>query len=347
MISALSEKIIEHDLDISWLADSRFEPAFSGELSNKLARAGCKMLYFGLESANDRILVCMDKGIKKENVLNICKYCADAGIWTHLFLIFGFPTETREEARETMDFILRNIEIVRSMSFGSFQLTKHSKVYENPRAFDVNTIIKNDSLDLSLWYEYNADSGMSKKETDEMIRGFYDELSIRYRDFPIWSNLDREHLFLYISYYKKDLNKVPDLSQLVDRIIKKKLDEKPIDVNGENDEFYPSLNEGVFAGTFNFNWAQLHHAMMSGGVFENGLHRERTNVLFDTNNNRIFTIPDFAKDILDTCNGRSNLPEIIKIIKDKYQLAYPDAEFKIRNFLKGLIDKNIIRTNIS
>ncbi|MDO9097080.1 MAG: radical SAM protein, partial [Candidatus Methanoperedens sp.] len=123
LIGALSDKIAQNKMDISWLADSRFEQAFNPELSNKLSNAGCKMLYFGLESANDRILACMDKGIKKENALNICKYCTEAGIWTHLFLIFGFPTETRDEARETMDFILRNKKTIRSMSFGSFQLT--------------------------------------------------------------------------------------------------------------------------------------------------------------------------------------------------------------------------------
>ncbi|MCZ7399595.1 MAG: radical SAM protein, partial [Candidatus Methanoperedens sp.] len=132
LISELSGKIIENNLGISWLADSRFETAFSSELGGKLADAGCKMLYFGLESANERVLGCMDKGIKKDNALKICKFCADAGIWTHLFLIFGFPTETRNEARETMDFILQNNQIIRSMSFGSFQLTRHSKVYENP-----------------------------------------------------------------------------------------------------------------------------------------------------------------------------------------------------------------------
>lgn len=174
---------------------------------------------------------------------------------------------------------------------GSFQLTKHSKVYENPYAFDIKTIIKNDSLDLSLWYEYDAATGMSKKETDEMIQGFYDELSIRYRDFPIWSNLDREHLFLYIAYYKKNTNKIPDLSKLVDRVINKRINEKHIDIDGKNNLLYPNLNEGIFAGTFNFNWAQLHQEMMSGSVSENGLEKQWTNVLFDTNNNRIFTIP--------------------------------------------------------
>ncbi|MFZ2411886.1 MAG: radical SAM protein [Candidatus Methanoperedens sp.] len=341
LIGALSDKIAENKMDISWLADSRFEPAFSPELSNKLSNAGCKMLYFGLESANDRILSCMDKGIKKDNALNICKYCTDAGIWTHLFLIFGFPTETRDEARETMDFILRNKKTIRSMSFGSFQLTRHSKVYEKPESFGVNKINQNDAIDLSLWYEHEVAHGMSKKETDELIQEFYGELSGKYRDLPIWGNLDREHLFLYISHYKKAKNMAAELSLLIERIqYRNKLKNKPC--VARDNEIHPELNEGIFVGTFNFNLAQIIHTMLAGNALNNGLQKERTNVLFDTNNNRIFTITDFAKDLLDRSNGRLNISEISDIIKDKYQMTHTEAEIKCKNFLNGLMERNII-----
>lgn len=341
LIGALSDKIIEHGLDISWLADSRFEPAFSAELSNKIAEAGCKMLYFGLESANDRILMCMDKGIKKENVLKICKYSNDAGIWTHLFLIFGFPTETLDEAEETIDFILQNRNIIHSMSFGSFQLTKHSKVFENPASFDISKISQDDGIDLSLWYEHETARGMSKKETDGLIQEFYYKLSLQYRDFPIWSNLDREHLFLYISHYKGSGKKVPELSELTDKIHKKHT--RPAATSLNNNKIYPILNEGVFVGPFNFNWALIHHAMMEGILLKENLQKERTNVLFDTNNNRIFTITDFARDILENCSGRANLSDIINKLKEKYRMHYSEAELKCKNFLNGLIEKDIVR----
>jgi anaerobic magnesium-protoporphyrin IX monomethyl ester cyclase len=338
LMGILSDRLIENKIDISWLADSRFEPVFTPELGSKFADAGCKMLYFGLESANERILGCMDKGIKKDSVLKICKYCIDAGIWTHLFLIFGFPTETWDEARETMDFILRNKKIIRSMSFGSFQLTKHSRVYENPASFDVKKVFQNDSIDLSLWYDYEVAAGMSKKETDEIIQEFYNELSLNYTDLPIWSNLDREHLFLYISHYKNSKHNVPQLACLIERIQKKQLKTA---VTG-NDEPRPVLNAGIFVGAFNFNLAQIIHATMSGSFLEKLLQSERVNVLFDTNNNRIFTITDFAKFILDNCNGKLNLSQIVDAIKYKYQMTYTDAEFKCKNFLNGLIEKNII-----
>jgi radical SAM superfamily enzyme YgiQ (UPF0313 family) len=338
IIGALSDRIIEAKMDISWLADSRFEASFSQELGTKLSLSGCKMLYFGLESANDRVLKCMDKGIKKENVLKICKYCNDTGIWAHLFLIFGFPTETHEEARETMEFILQNNEIIRSMSFGSFQLTKHSKVYENPSMFNVSKIYQENEIDLSLWYDCDIKEGLSKKDTDGVIQEFYNKLSNKYLDLPIWSNLDREHLFLYIAHYKKSMNEVADLSELI-RTLRSRKKTGNRSMNKSN--FKPVLNKGIFIGTFNFNLARIIHSSLTGKIPGN-IQKEKVNVLFDIDNNRIFTISDLAKDILDKSNGESNISEITNLIKEKYILSYTEADSKCKSFLNGLIEKNIV-----
>lgn len=337
LIGLLSDKIINDKLEISWLADSRFEAIFSSELCGKIADAGCKMIYFGLESANKRILASMDKGIEKENVLKICKHCTDAGIWTHLFLIFGFPTETMNEAKETMDFILQNKKIIRSVAFGSFQLTKHSKVHENPALFHVDKIIQENSLDFSLWYEYEVSQGMTKKEIDEVIGKFYNELSRNYMDLQLWSNLDREHLFLYLSHYKKAKNRAANLGELITRIRRKKSKQKGI----TGLKHHPVLKEGVFVGEFNFNLAKMIHDVMAGNSLKNH-QKEKATVLFDTNNNRIFTITDFAKDIVVNCNGKSRVLEIVKMIREKYQLSQAEAEIKCRTLLNGLMEKNIL-----
>jgi radical SAM superfamily enzyme YgiQ (UPF0313 family) len=338
MMGALSDKLIESKLDISWLADSRFEPAFSSEIGKKLSLAGCKMLYFGLESANERVLKCMDKGIQKENVLKIIKHCKDAGIWAHLFLIFGFPTETLKEARETMDFILSNKDRIRSMSFGSFQLTRHSKVYDNPSSFHVSKILKDNEIDISLWYDCEVSEGLSKKETDGVLQEFYEKLAHKYVDLPIWSNLDREHLFLYIAHYKRSVNEVADLSLLIRNIQnRKKTAQRPL----KQSDIHPTLNEGIFIGTFNFNLAQIIHSGLSGKMPGN-IQKEKVNVLFDIDNNRIFTITELAKDIISKSNGRSTISEIIDNIKEKYQIPYNEAKSKCESFLNGLVEKNIV-----
>jgi hypothetical protein len=280
----------------------------------------------------------MDKGILKENVLKICKHCKDAGIWAHLFLIFGFPTETHKEARETMDFILSNNERIRSMSFGSFQLTRHSKVYENPSSFHVSKIFKDNEIDLSLWYDCEVSEGLSKKETNLVIQEFYDKLAHKYMDLPIWSNLDREHLFLYIAHYKRSVNEVADLSILIRNIQSRK---KTAQISMKKGDFHPILNEGIFIGTFNFNLAHIIHSSLSGKVSGN-IQKEKVNVLFDIDNNRIFTISELAKDIIGKSNGGSNISEIIDLIKTKYQIPYNEAKSKCESFLNGLIEKKIV-----
>ena len=337
LIGALSDKIIKNDLNLSWLADSRFEPAFSEEMSRKMARAGCKMLYFGLESGNERILACMDKGIKKENVRKICRYCSDAGIWTHLFLIFGFPTETQDEARETMNFVLANSSIIRSMSFGSFQLTKHSKVYENPEKFGVTSIAHEDKLDISLWYECNVARGMSKKDAEAIIRTFDALLSKRYKDFQIWRTLDREHLFLYISHYKKSAG----LVDVMNRAYREKSMKSPGTTDQRIMESYPVLNDGIFIGTFNFNLGKIMHEVMINEHQNSSAKPEKTHSLFDINN-RVLTISDIAKDILDRCDGRSGILEIIEAISIKYHLPQDEAAFKCQSLIKSFYEKKII-----
>ena len=50
----------------------------------------------------------MKKGITQESVDRICSDCVDLGIGVHCYVIVGFPTETEEEALETMNFVVEN-----------------------------------------------------------------------------------------------------------------------------------------------------------------------------------------------------------------------------------------------
>ena len=109
-----------------------------------------------------------------------------------------------------------------------------------------------------------------------------------------------------------------------------------------SDEMRPVLNEGVFMGSFNFNLAKMHQMIMSGLVQKEAMKREFTNVLFDTNNNRIYTVPDFGKDMRAICNGRMDLPEIAAVLKTGYQISQEEAESKCTNLLNGLIERNIV-----
>jgi hypothetical protein len=119
-LNDVSELIIERGFEISSLALLKFEKIMDENLFRKMKQAGFNFLMFGLESANDRILSLIDKGTCKEVEHDVLKRSHEAGIWNHSFLFFGFPTETRDEAQETIDFLMNKLDSVHSFGPGVF-----------------------------------------------------------------------------------------------------------------------------------------------------------------------------------------------------------------------------------
>ncbi|PJG51260.1 radical SAM protein [Bradyrhizobium forestalis] len=90
---------------------ARLEPGFTPELCSKLAAVGLRRLYFGLESADQRTLDGMQKGIRIENAATVLNNCRDAGIRFHVFSMIGFPGEDHDSARRTIDFFAENTDL--------------------------------------------------------------------------------------------------------------------------------------------------------------------------------------------------------------------------------------------
>jgi len=94
-------------LDVEWICEGRVGSA-SYEMFWEIARAGCRILYFGMESANQRILDYYNKRITPEQsetaVRTARKAGADAIVGS---FIVGAPDETREEIQNTIDFANR------------------------------------------------------------------------------------------------------------------------------------------------------------------------------------------------------------------------------------------------
>src|SRR2546422_7380518 len=95
----------------------------------------------------------MDKATTTEAIQRSLKLAADVGIWNHVMGFFGFPGETREDAYASMRFLEENKDLVHSIGFGTFDLSKHTPVAKNPERFGV-TPYKNPEWDLALDYYY-------------------------------------------------------------------------------------------------------------------------------------------------------------------------------------------------
>ena len=201
-----SDKIIENKIDIKWITGMRFEKKLDSGLIEKASKAGCLKFVFGLESSNQRVLDMMKKGIQRETVDRIIKDCLEKGMAVHVYLITGFPTETREEAFESVDFILNNEALVNSLGFSCqpslFELEKASPIMDAPPSYGITKIMEPKGHDLSLGYRYEIDKGMTAKEAEEVYNQIMDKVYNKVSPFPF--NYSMSDGLLYIARSKGD-----------------------------------------------------------------------------------------------------------------------------------------------
>ena len=91
---------------IKYSCNMRFG-ALNQEEFNLMKKAGFRLLKFGLESANQKTLDRLNKGIKVEDIFNGCRMAKKAGLTVHLTMIVGYPWETKEDALHTFELARR------------------------------------------------------------------------------------------------------------------------------------------------------------------------------------------------------------------------------------------------
>ena len=87
---------------IKYSCNMRFN-ALSQEDFYLMKKAGFRLLKFGLESANQKTLDRLNKGIRVEDILKGCEMAKKAGLTVHLTMIVGYPWENKEDALRTFE----------------------------------------------------------------------------------------------------------------------------------------------------------------------------------------------------------------------------------------------------
>ncbi|NIO36746.1 radical SAM protein [Candidatus Bathyarchaeota archaeon] len=92
---------------MEWICEGRVDSC-SNELLRELAKAGCKIIYFGIESASQRILNYYGKQTTPQQSMKAVRKARKAGIDIIMAsFIVGAPNETREEIMHTLEFAER------------------------------------------------------------------------------------------------------------------------------------------------------------------------------------------------------------------------------------------------
>ena len=108
--------ITDRGLDLEWTLRTRCD-VVDRDLLQTMAGAGCRLIMYGIESADEGILKTLNKNISIERIRDVIGWTHEAGIATLGFFMLGSPGETHET-------VARTIRMARDLDLDHIQVTK-------------------------------------------------------------------------------------------------------------------------------------------------------------------------------------------------------------------------------
>jgi len=209
-LKKLSEKIIKEKIDMKFYIYGRLEKEFSSEIFELAYKAGLRLVMWGFESANERIYTLMNKGelTSSESRRRILLDAYNAGVWNHLFIMFAFPSESLEEAKETVDFLRDNRNIASHSTGGKFVLLEDAPILKDLEKYYITKVEKFRS-GFSFAHRFETSRGMNDEELKELEK--YKVEQWRMNELKCRGSWFREKLFLYACKYgTQNITKMKD-----------------------------------------------------------------------------------------------------------------------------------------
>jgi hypothetical protein len=137
LLKDLALELLRRKVSISWWVNIRFEQSFTQDLCRLLAASGCIAVTGGLETASDRLLILMNKGVTVQQAALACRNFTRAGIMVHAYLMYGFPTQTAQETVDSLEIVRQFFHegLIQSAFWHQFTATVHSDVGRHPEKY--------------------------------------------------------------------------------------------------------------------------------------------------------------------------------------------------------------------
>lgn len=208
----LSNRLIEDGADIKWSTDARLDRGLTYDILKTAHKAGLSILFFGLESINNRVIKLMNKGTHVDVSKRILTDAKMVGIGAHCFFICGFPTETIEEYQETVDFVIRNKDIIACQGCSEFSLGKHSPIAKEPEKYKIRILDKDYPDSASLNYKFERID--VDNEYEEKRKAAYSNVTKHLFTYAqrVLCLLFREHWVIYWDHIEETLKKASEVT---------------------------------------------------------------------------------------------------------------------------------------
>ena len=133
-----------------------------------LYNAGLRCVAWGIESGSQRVLDFMDKGTNIKDVKEVLSVSRNVGIKNIAYIMFGFPTESKEEFIQTLDFLEENINNIDLVAPSIFGLQEGSRAMIHQDRFGVQNVSYEKRTLLGERIYFEASSGLSQDELKKL-----------------------------------------------------------------------------------------------------------------------------------------------------------------------------------
>jgi len=178
-LNELSSLLEGKQLNIKWSTFVKGESEFTDvSFMKKLYLNGCRLLFFGFETFDQRLLNSMKKGTNANNYLPILKACKKSNIAVRIDMMFGFPTESNAQAQKSFDTVVKNKDLFdtpfSSIALALFELKEDTPVYLNSEKYSIQ-IINSCRGNLDEIYNFTPKMEKSSIWREKLMRFFKQE----------------------------------------------------------------------------------------------------------------------------------------------------------------------------
>ncbi|MBT3583553.1 MAG: radical SAM protein [Halobacteriovoraceae bacterium] len=141
LLEELTDLIIADGLVVHWYGFARIDKKLTPKVLEKMARAGCMSLTYGIESGSQKVLDLMRKDYKIKEIYDVVRDTHAAGIWVNTQILIGFPGENWFNFFETVKLLWDLRHSFRQIFPGNpLAITPNTHIIEN---LDLYGIVKN------------------------------------------------------------------------------------------------------------------------------------------------------------------------------------------------------------
>lgn len=199
-LDRLCDSLILNNVEITWFTCIKASEQFTEQLCEKMKKAGCVLVFIGIESCSEKVLNDMNKGITLKDIEVATNNLALSGIWVHGFLINDFPTEDFSDKMKTILKVFNGN--IHSVGLSEFVLTKNSKIITNNLNFNLKNL--KEKRDFSSMMDFEIEGKECNNSFKELANIYSKRIYNRLYPNEIFL---REHLPIFLKHYNLVSNK--------------------------------------------------------------------------------------------------------------------------------------------